>query len=103
MSDKIQKQFHFLPSDQSFSEEVTSSFETPSVTSKKMSSSVLSVFSNSSLSLDNMRRLSSKNGTAGYIVRYKSQILLALPDSPEGIAEMLTDDLLSYIDDKLSA
>ncbi len=60
------------------------------------------VFSNSSLSLDNMRRLSSESGTAGYIVRYKSQILLALPDSPEGISEMLTDDLLSYIKDKLS-
>ena len=61
------------------------------------------VFSNSPLSLDNMRRLSSESGEAGYIIKYKSQILLALPDSPEDISEMLTDDLLSFIDDKLSA
>lgn len=61
------------------------------------------VFSNSPLSLDNMRRLSSESGESGYIIKYKSQILLALPDSPEGISEMLTDDLLSYIGDKLSA
>ena len=59
------------------------------------------VFSNSTLNLDNMRRLSSESGEAGYIIRYKSQILLALPDSPEDISGMLTDDLLSYIGSKL--
>lgn len=61
------------------------------------------VFSNSALTLDNMRRLSSESGETGYIIKYKSQILLALPDSPEDISDMLTDDLLSYIGDKLSA
>ena len=61
------------------------------------------VFSNSSLTLDNMRRLSSQSGAVGYIIRYRSQILLALPDSPEDIEELFSGELLSYIGDKLSA
>lgn len=60
------------------------------------------VFSNSALTLDNMRKLSAKSGADGYIVRYKSQILLALPDSPEDIEEMCSEELLAYIGDKIS-
>ena len=60
------------------------------------------VFSKSPLSLENMRKLTSQNGTDGYIIRYKTQILLALPDSPEDIESMFSEELLSYISDKLS-
>lgn len=60
------------------------------------------VFSKSPLSLENMRKLTSQNGTEGYIIRYKTQILLALPDSPEDIESMFSEELLSYISDKLS-
>ncbi|MBQ3329589.1 MAG: hypothetical protein IJG87_00255 [Ruminococcus sp.] len=59
------------------------------------------VFSNSPLTLDNMRKLSAKSGAEGYIIRYKTQILLALPDSPEDIEEMCSQELLAYIREKL--
>ncbi len=58
------------------------------------------VFSNSSLSLNNMRRLTNGNGATGYVIRYKNQILLALPDSPEDIGDLCSDGLLSYISEK---
>ena len=60
------------------------------------------VFSNSGLTLENMRRLRAKNGEAGYIIRYRSQILLALPDSPQAIEEIFTQKLLDYLTEKLS-
>lgn len=60
------------------------------------------VFSKSPLSLENMRKLTSQNGTDGYIIRYKTQILLALPDSPEDIESMFSEELLSYIESKLT-
>ena len=60
------------------------------------------VFSNSALTLDNMRKLSAKSGAEGYIVRCKTQILLALPDTPEDIEEMCSDELLAYIQEKLN-
>lgn len=59
------------------------------------------VFSNSSLTLENMRKLSAESGSEGYIVRDKNQILLALPDSPDDVTEMCSDELLAYISDKL--
>ena len=59
------------------------------------------VFSNSSLTLENMRKLSTER-CEGYIVRCQNQILLALPDSPDDIEMMCSDALLSYIKDKLS-
>ena len=59
------------------------------------------VFSNSSLTLENMRKLKSADGDEGYIIRYRSQILLALPDSPDAVEELCTDELLSFIKDKL--
>lgn len=58
------------------------------------------VFSNSALTLENMRRLRAESGAVGYIVRYRNQILLALPDSPEEIESMLTDELLAFISEK---
>lgn len=61
------------------------------------------VFSNSSLTLDNMRKLSAESGNEGYIIRDRNQILLALPDSPEDITEMCGEELLEYIDSKLSS
>lgn len=60
------------------------------------------VFSKSPLSLENMRKLTSQNGTDGYIIRYKTQILLALPDIPEDIESIFSEELLRYISDKLS-
>ena len=60
------------------------------------------VFSNSSLTLENMRKLSAKSGSEGYIVRDKNQILLAFPDSPDDITAMCSEELLGYIDSKLN-
>lgn len=59
------------------------------------------VFSNSSLTLDNMRKLSAGGASEGYIIRYKTQILLALPDNPEDAAAMCSEELLSYIKEKI--
>lgn len=60
------------------------------------------VFSNSALTLENMRKLSAEN-SEGYIIRDRSQILLALPDDPEAITEMCSEELLKYIGDKLTS
>ena len=60
------------------------------------------VFSNSGLTLGNMRRLRAKSGADGYIIRYRSQILLALPDSPGDIEELCSDELLEFIKQKIS-
>ena len=49
------------------------------------------VFSNSSLTLESMRKLKAQSGAQGYIIRYKTQILLALPDSPQDISEMFSE------------
>ena len=59
------------------------------------------VFSNSALTLENMRKLTTDSGAVGYIVRDKSQILLALPDDPEAITTMCSEELLGYIKEKL--
>lgn len=59
------------------------------------------VFSNSPLTLENMRRLSSQSGGEGYIVRDRNQILLAFPDNPSDVTEMCSDELLAYMSDKL--
>lgn len=61
------------------------------------------VFSNSKLTLENMRKLSAESGSEGYIVRDKNQILLAFPDSPDDITEMCSEELLEYIGSKLSS
>lgn len=60
------------------------------------------VFSNSPLTLENMRKLNAENGNEGYIIRDRNQILLALPDSPDDVTEMCSEELLEYISDKLS-
>ena len=65
-------------------------------------STVLSrVFSNSGLTLKNMRKITASSKKVGYVIRYKGQILLALPDSPEDIGEILSQSLLRYIREKL--
>ena len=61
------------------------------------------VFSNSKLTLDNMRKLSTESGSEGYIVRDKNQILLAFPDSPDDITDMCSEELQEYIGSKLSS
>ena len=67
-------------------------------------STVLSrVLSNSSLTLKNLRKLTAPSGHSGYIIRYQNQILLALPDSPEDIREMLSPALLEFIKEKCAA
>lgn len=60
------------------------------------------VFSNSKLTLENMRKLRTDGGNEGYIVRDRNQILLAFPDSPDDITEMCSEELLNYIGSKLS-
>ena len=71
-----------------------------SVSDDNLATVLSRVFSNSSLSLNNMRRLRAESGADGYIIRYKNQILLALPDSPENIEELCSDELLSFISEK---
>ena len=58
-------------------------------------------FSTTGLTLENMRRITAPSGAVGYAVRYKSQMLLSLPDSPDDIEAMLSGDLLRYIGEKL--
>lgn len=61
------------------------------------------VLSNSTLTLDNIRRLAcadSAEDAEGYIIRYKSQMILALPDDPDAIEGLITPDLLAYIKEK---
>ena len=58
------------------------------------------VFSNSALTLENMRKITAPSGSEGYIVRCKSQVLLALPDEPRDIDGILSPDLLAYIKEK---
>lgn len=60
------------------------------------------VLSNSGLTLNNLRKITASSGHKGYIIRYKSQILLALPDSPADIEEMLKEPLLRYIREKIN-
>lgn len=61
------------------------------------------VFSNAGVSLNNMRKLTAESGAQGYIIRYKSQMILALPDRPDDIASMLGEDVLAYIREKLTS
>ena len=63
------------------------------------------VFSVAGIPLTNMRRLTYAPGgdnSAGYIIRYKSQMLLALPDDPDAIEAMLSYEVLDYLREKLS-
>ena len=60
------------------------------------------VFSNSSLTLDHMRKLSADDAL-GYAVRCGSQMLLALPDDPDEIESLLSPDLLKYLSEKLTS
>lgn len=53
------------------------------------------------ISLRNMRKISCLNGSEGYIIRCKSQMILALPDNPDEIEEMLSHNVLEYISQKL--
>ena len=58
------------------------------------------VFSNSTVTLGNIRRITA-GASVGYIIRCKNQILLALPDDPDDIEAMLSNDLLKYIEEKI--
>ena len=61
------------------------------------------VLSNSGLTLNHMRKITASSGHKGYIIRYKNQILLALPDSPDDIEEILSDSLVKYIEEKVKS
>lgn len=58
------------------------------------------VFSLAGISLSNMRKLTASD-KEGYVIRYKNQMILALPDEPDAIEAMLSQELLDYIKDKL--
>ncbi len=58
------------------------------------------VFSNSTLTLDNMRKITAENGEVGYIIRCKNQILLALPDDPDTIEMICSERLMAFIKEK---
>lgn len=60
------------------------------------------VFSNSGISLEHMRKLTAEGAGEGYIIRYQSQMILALPDEPDDIERLVDEKLLSYIRDKLA-
>ena len=59
------------------------------------------VFSNSTLTLENMRKITAESGSEGYIIRCRSQMLLALPDEPDDIESILSPNLLAYIQEKI--
>lgn len=60
-------------------------------------STILSrVLSSTNLSLDHVKKLKSKNQTA-FVITYKTQIILAVPDNPNDIDEMLNEDFLNYV------
>jgi len=59
------------------------------------------VFSIAGIPLSNMRRLT-YGESEGYLIRYKSQMILALPDNPDDIEAMLSEDVLAYLKEKLS-
>jgi len=58
-------------------------------------------FSNSGLSLSNMRRMTA-GSAVGYAIRYRSQMIIALPDDPDAIEALMSDELLRYIKEKLN-
>lgn len=64
------------------------------------------VFSLAGIPLSNMRKLTApdadEDNAEGYIIRYKNQMILALPDDPDAIEAMLTQDVLEYIKEKLT-
>ena len=60
------------------------------------------VFSIAGISLNNMRKLSCESGAEGYLIRYKTQMILALPDDPDNIEQLLSEDVLNYLKEKLS-
>lgn len=61
------------------------------------------VFSVSGIPLENMRKITvDDRGGVGYIIRYKTQMILALPDDPDRIEQILTGDVLDYMRVKLS-
>ena len=55
------------------------------------------------ISLKNMRKLTCDSGAEGYIIRCKSQMILALPDDPDEIETMLSGNVLDYLRAKLQA
>ena len=61
------------------------------------------VLSNSTLTLDNTRKITSDKGSQGYVIRCKNQMLLALPDDPDEIESIISPDLLRYIKEKIAA
>lgn len=61
------------------------------------------VFSIAGIPLSNMRKLTCSSGAQGYIVRCKSQMLLALPDHPDDIEALLSEDVTAYIKEKMNA
>lgn len=54
------------------------------------------VMSSSNLTLKNARKINSSSQT-GFIISYKKQIILALPDDQNAIEEMMNDRFLEYI------
>lgn len=54
------------------------------------------VLSSTGITLNHVKKLRSKNNT-GYVITYKKQVLLSLPDSPDDIEEMLSDRFLEKL------
>ena len=63
------------------------------------------VFSIAGIPLKNMRKLPAKgasgDSSVGYLIRCKSQMIMALPDDPDLIEQILTGDILDYLRAKL--
>ena len=54
------------------------------------------VLSSAQIPMKNVRKLCA-NDLEGYLVKYKSQAILALPDYPDAIQNMLSDSLINFI------
>lgn len=57
--------------------------------------------STSGLTLNSTRKLNGKT-ECGYIIKYGRQVILSLPDDPDEIEQMLSDDLLKYLENLYS-
>lgn len=60
------------------------------------------VLSSTGLGIKNAKRLKTDK-TSGYIISYKKQIIIALPDNPKEIEKMINNEFLCYLMQKFGS
>lgn len=60
------------------------------------------VLSSTGLGIKNAKRLKTDT-TSGYIITYKKQIIIALPDNPKEIEKMINNEFLCYLMQKFGS